>query len=313
MMDDRGLRMANEKNDQKLTRQLLLISLMVSITTPPIVSAADDTAKPTDAQLAKARKILKESPIIDGHNDVPWQYRKHADDINAIDLAHDTSNLKPPLVTDIPRLRAGEVGGQFWSVYIPATMNGSIAVRAVLEQIDVVHQMMARWPDTFELARTADDIERIQHSGKIASMIGMEGGHSIDNSLAILRMTYDLGARYMTLTHTKNVDWADSANDEPKNHGLSKFGEDVVREMNRLGMMVDLSHVSAETMQAALKVSRAPVIFSHSSCRALCDNPRNVPDEILNQIPANGGVVMITFFPEYLTEPWNSHLTAKQK
>lgn len=277
--------------------------------------AATDTnnsTKATEAQLAEAHRILRESPIIDGHNDVPWQYRKHADDMDTIDLAKDTSKLTPPMVTDIPRMRAGEMGGQFWSVYIPATMSGSIAVHAVLEQIDVVHQMMGRWPESFELARTADDVERIERSGKIASMIGMEGGHSIDNSLAILRMTYALGARYMTLTHTKNVDWADSANDVPKNHGLSKFGEDVVHEMNRLGMMVDLAHVSPETMQAAIKMSRAPVIFSHSCCRALCDNPRNVPDDILRQIPANGGIVMITFFPEYLTERWNSHLTAQK-
>lgn len=263
-----------------------------------------------NAQLALAHQILRQVPIIDGHNDTPWQYRKRGNDFSQIDLAHDTSQLK--MVTDIPRLRAGEVGGQFWSVYIPATMEGSIAVRAVLEQIDVVHQMMARYPDTFELALTAADVERIERSGKIASLIGMEGGHSIDNSLAILRMMYGLGARYMTLTHVKNTDWADSANDTPKHHGLTPFGEDVIHEMNRLGMMVDLSHVSDETMQAALKISRAPVIFSHSSCRALCNNPRNVPDSILRQIPTNGGIVMITFFPEYLTERANVRLTAQR-
>lgn len=296
------------KTVPKTVQLLLAFTLMFTAGT----SSAADSAKPTDAQLAEAHRILRETPIIDGHNDVPWEYRKHADDINAIDLSKDTSKLNPPLVTDIPRMRAGEMGGQFWSVYIPATMSGSIAVHAVLEQIDVVHQMMARWPATFELARTANDIERIQRSGKIASLIGMEGGHSIDDSLAILRMTYQLGARYMTLTHTKNVSWADSANDEPKNHGLSKFGEDVVHEMNRLGMMVDLAHVSPETMRAAIKVSRAPVIFSHSCCRALCDNPRNVPDDILKQMPANGGIVMITFFPEFLTERANKYLTAKK-
>jgi membrane dipeptidase len=187
-------------------------------------------------------------------------------------------------------------------VYIPPTLNGSVAVRAVLEQIDIVHQMMARYPDAFELALTAADVERIHRAGKIASLIGMEGGHSIDNSLAMLRMTYSLGARYMTLTHIKNTEWADSANDVPKHHGLTPFGEDVVREMNRLGMLVDLSHVSVETMHAALKVSRAPVMFSHSCARALCDDPRDVPDDVLKLMPANGGVVMITFMPPYLTE-----------
>jgi membrane dipeptidase len=282
---------------------------MLTLAKTPVSSADEQTAKPTAAQMAEARAILKDCPIIDGHNDTPWEFRKLGNDMTAIDLASDTSKLKQPLVTDIPRLRAGCVGGQFWSVYIPQTMVGSIAVRAVLEQIDVVHEMVARWPETFELALTADDIERIEKKGKIASLIGMEGGHSIDNSLAILRMTYDLGARYMTLTHIKNTDWADSANDEPKHHGLTPFGEDVIREMNRIGMMVDLSHVSAETMQAVLKVSRAPVIFSHSSVRALCDNPRNVPDDILRQMPKNGGIVMINFFPEYLNERANKILT----
>lgn len=285
---------------------------MVTLAKTPVVSAADEVTKPTDAQLAQVREILRDSPIIDGHNDTPWQYRKHADDINAIDLSKDTSQLKPALLTDIPRLRKGCVGAQFWSVYIPSTMSGSIAVHGVLEQIDVVHQMVARWPNDFELALTAADVERIERSGKIASLIGMEGGHSIDNSLAILRMTYALGARYMTLTHIKNVDWADSANDVPKHHGLTPFGEEVIHEMNRLGMMVDLAHVSDETMRAALKVSRAPVIFSHSCARGLCDNPRNVPDDVLRQMPTNGGIVMVNFFPEYLNERANKHLTAQK-
>lgn len=251
-------------------------------------------------QIAEVKKLLREVPFIDGHNDVPWQYRKRGNDMNAIDLSKDTSALK--MVTDIPRLREGCVGGQFWSVYIPATMAGSIAVQAVIEQIDDVHQMCARYPDAFELALTADDVERIFHKGKIASLIGMEGGHSIDNSLAVLRMTYELGARYMTLTHTKNTEWADAAGDEPKHHGLTEFGEKVVLEMNRLGMLVDLSHVSDDTMRAALKITRAPVIFSHSSARALCDHPRNVPDDVLKMVHSNGGVVMVNFMPGYLTE-----------
>jgi len=201
-----------------------------------------------------------------------------------------------------PRLRAGGVGGQFWSVYVPATLPGADAVQAVLEQIDVVHWMCARYPDTFELALTADDVERIHRHGRIASLIGMEGGHAINNSLATLRMTYKLGARYMTLTHTKNTDWADAAGDEPKCHGLTPFGLEVVHEMNRLGMLVDLSHVTDETMRAAIKASKAPVIFSHSSARALCDHPRNVPDDVLGMVKTNGGVVMVCFVPGYLTE-----------
>jgi len=197
-------------------------------------------------------------------------------------------------------LRAGGVGGQFWSVYVPATMQGKEAVRATLEQIDIVDRMVAKYPDTFVLARTADDVERAFKAGKIASMIGMEGGHSIDSSLATLRMMHALGAGYMTLTHSKNVPWADSATDKPALGGLSSFGEDVVREMNRLGMLVDLSHVSADTMADALRVTRAPVIFSHSSARAVCGHPRNVPDEILKLLPANGGVVMVTFVPSFI-------------
>jgi membrane dipeptidase len=272
------------------------------------LNAADTNSPPSAADIATVKKILEETPLIDGHNDVPWQYRKRAnDDLNAIDLAGDTSKLKPPMVTDIPRLRAGGMGAQFWSVYIPATLNGPEAVQAVLEQIDLVHRMIRRYPETFELALTAADVERIHRSGKIASLIGMEGGHSIDNSLAALRMTYALGARYMTLTHTTNTDWADSANDAPKHHGLTPFGEDVVREMNRIGMLVDLSHVSADTMRAAIKVSRAPVMFSHSSARALCDDPRNVPDDVLELVRASGGVVMVTFFPQYLTERARAH------
>jgi membrane dipeptidase len=264
--------------------------------------AGSGSERTADAkQLAEVRQILKEVPLIDGHNDVPWQYRKRSNDFSAINLREDTRKLKNPMVTDIPRLKEGSLGGQFWSVYIPATINGPEAVKAVLEQIDVVYHMMQEYSDTFELALTADDVERIHRKGKIASLIGMEGGHSIDNSLAALRMTYALGARYMTLTHTKSLDWADSATDDPKCHGLSPFGENVVLEMNRLGMLVDLSHVSDDTMRAALKVSKAPVIFSHSGARAVCNHSRNVPDDVLKLTAANGGVVMACFMPGYVS------------
>jgi membrane dipeptidase len=272
------------------------------IATANLAAAPAPVPRPDPATLAEVRQILHEVPLIDGHNDLPWQYRKRANDLSAIDLACDTSQLSPPVVTDIPRLRAGGVGAQFWSVYVPPIPLGPSAVQAVLEQIDVVHQMVARWPETFELALTAADIERIHRQGKIASLIGMEGGHSINNSLATLRMTYALGARYMTLTHTKNTDWADAAGDKPRHHGLTRLGEDVVREMNRLGMLVDLSHVTDETMRAALKITQAPVIFSHSSSWALCHSPRNVPDDVLEMTARNGGVVMVCFLPGYLTE-----------
>ena len=262
--------------------------------------------------LDQASAILRETPLIDGHNDLPWQYREKA----SLDLSKlDIRQPQPALHTDIPRLRRGGVGGQFWSVYVPATMQGKEAVRATMEQIDIVYQMADRYPDTFEIARTAADVERIFKSGKIASLIGMEGGHSIDNSLGALRMFYKLGARYMTLTHSVNTPWADSATDKPEHHGLTPFGEDVVREMNRLGMLVDLSHTSPETMHAALRVTQAPVIFSHSSARALNDHPRNVPDDVLARMPANGGVVMVTFVPEFISAEVREYdaLPAEQK
>jgi membrane dipeptidase len=249
--------------------------------------------------LDQASAILRESPLIDGHNDLPWQYREKASsDLSKLDIRQP----QPQLQTDIPRLRRGGLGGQFWSVYVPATMQGKEAVRATMEQIDIVYQMVDRYPDTFEIARTAADVERIFKSGKIASLIGMEGGHSIDSSLGALRMFYKLGARYMTLTHSANTPWADSATDKPEHHGLTPFGQAVVREMNRLGMLVDLSHTSPETMDAALRVTQAPVIFSHSSARALNDHPRNVPDDILAKIPANGGIVMVAFVPAFISD-----------
>jgi membrane dipeptidase len=250
------------------------------------------------ALLERARALLKQTPLIDGHNDYPWALREKAQrNFEKLDIAKP----QPSIMTDIARLRAGAVGGQFWSVYVPVELTGQSAVTATLEEIDTVHQMVRRYPETFELALTADDVERIFKKGKIASLIGMEGGHSIDNSLAALRMFHRLGARYMTLTHSKNTGWADSATDDPKFGGLAPFGEEVVREMNWLGMLVDLSHVSPETMEDAIRVSQAPVIFSHSSARALNDVPRNVPDNILQLLPKNGGVVMVTFVPGFLS------------
>ena len=249
--------------------------------------------------LARARALHKQVPLVDGHNDYPWALRQNnvERDLNKLDIRMP----QPKLHTDIPRLRAGGVGGQFWSVYVPANMAGPAAVRATFEQIDVVHRMVRKYPDTFELALTAADVERIFKAGRIASLIGMEGGHSIDNSLAVLRMFYGAGARYMTLTHSANIRWADSGTDKPNVSGLSRFGEEVVREMNRLGMLVDLSHTSADAMHDAIRVSEAPVIFSHSDARALNDHGRNVPDDVLQVLPRNGGVVMVTFVPGFLT------------
>jgi membrane dipeptidase len=232
--------------------------------------------------------------------------------LDAIDLA-DTTQLTPPLVTDLKRLKAGGVGGQFWAAYVPFTLRGAEAVLVLLEQIDRTRRFIARYPDGLELALMADDIVRIHAKGKTASLIGVEGGHAIGNSLAVLRLSHALGARYMTLTHVKNNDWADASTDRPLHHGLTPFGQSVVREMNRLGMMVDLSHVSDETMAAALEVSQTPVICSHSGARALCSHPRNVPDDLLKKLAANGGVVMAVFLPAYLTEADRLHEEAAEK
>ncbi|MEY4634737.1 MAG: hypothetical protein RJA55_535 [Acidobacteriota bacterium] len=250
--------------------------------------------------LTRARALHQQVPLIDGHNDYPWALRglDPARDFSKADLAKPV----PALHTDIARLRQGGVGGQFWSVYTPSTMTGQEAVRVTLEQIDIVHRMTKRWPETFAMAYTAADIERSFKAGRIGSLIGMEGGHAIDDSLPALRMFYALGARYMTLTHNGNLRWADAAADQPVVGGLSKFGEEVVREMNRLGMLVDLSHVSAEAMADALRVSEAPVIFSHSSAKAICNVPRNVPDDVLQLTARNGGVVMVTFVPGFISQ-----------
>ena len=264
-----------------------------------------------DSLDARLDKVLLDTPLIDGHNDLPWEIRaRFKSDLDAIDLKSDTSHLPypedgAPLMTDIPRLRAGKVGGQFWSVWVPVDIKGFEAVQTTLEQIDLVKRMCAKYPDDLAMAYSAADVRRIHRSHRLACLIGIEGGHQINNSLAVLRQMYAAGARYMTLTHTTNTDWADSATDAPKSHGLAPFGETVVREMNRLGMLVDLSHVSPDTMKAALAVSAAPVIFSHSSARALDDHPRDVPDDILRTVAAKGGVVMVNFSPGYVSEQRN--------
>ncbi|MFE6678371.1 dipeptidase [Streptomyces sp. NPDC057729] len=249
-------------------------------------------------QLERAAELLAEYPVVDGHNDLPWALREQVGyDLDARDIATDQS---AHLHTDIPRLRAGGVGAQFWSVYVRSDMAGDEAVSATLEQIDVVAELLERHPADLRRALTADDMEAARAEGRIASLMGAEGGHSINNSLGTLRALHTLGVRYMTLTHNDNIAWADSATDEPGVGGLSPFGHEVVREMNRTGMLVDLSHVAATTMRDALDTSSAPVIFSHSSSRAVCDHPRNIPDDVLGRLPANGGIAMATFVPKFV-------------
>jgi membrane dipeptidase len=287
-------------------RRFLLAALILL----PMTTLTSQQQTGDSALLARATALHKQVPLIDGHNDYPWALRENAKrDLDRLDI----SKPQPSIMTDIARLKAGGVGGQFWSVYVPVDIPQPVT--ATLEQIDIVHRMIRKYPDTFELALTADDVERIFRKGKIASLIGMEGGHSIDNSLAGLRMFHRLGARYMTITHSKNTPWADSATDDPKVGGLSPFGEEVVREMTWLGMLVDLSHVSPATMEDAIRVSQAPVIFSHSSARAVNDVPRNVPDNILRMLPGNGGVVMVTFVPGFLSPKvaaWSTRQTSEQ-
>ncbi|HEX4702963.1 MAG TPA: dipeptidase [Pseudonocardiaceae bacterium] len=250
------------------------------------------------ALLTRARALLADHPVIDGHNDLPYALREQVGyDLDRRDIAVDQSDH---LHTDLHRLRAGGVGGQFWSVFVPATMQGDRALSATLEQVDFVRALAARYPDHLRLARTADDVLAARADGRIASLMGAEGGHSIACSLATLRALHALGVRYLTLTHNSNVPWADSATDKPVAGGLTRFGAEVVREMNRVGMLVDLSHVAADTMRDALRATRAPVMFSHSSARAVCDHPRNIPDDVLAALPANGGVAMVTFVPQFV-------------
>ena len=288
-------------HQSRSTRRIAIYVLALLLCAPPAGWAADDYHH-------RVEQVLLRTPLIDGHNDLPWEIRdRFKSDLAAVDLKADTKQLPyppdgAPLMTDIPRMRAGLMGGQFWSVWIPSGMKGPEAVQTTLEQMDLVKRMAARYSDDFEMAYTAADVRRIHQSHRIAAMIGIEGGHQINNSLAALRQMYDAGARYMTLTHTLNTGWADSATDTPVHHGLTPFGIEVVHEMNRLGMLVDLSHVSPETMKAALAASEAPVIFSHSSARAVVDHPRNVPDDVLRSVAANGGVVMVNFAPGYVSD-----------
>jgi membrane dipeptidase len=272
---------------------ILPILTILTVLAPPLMAQSPDPA------LEHARKLLASTPLIDGHNDLPWEIRTNRDhphDVAAYDLRRTT-----PGHTDLARLVAGQVGGQFWSVYIPGEIKDSGYARVQLEQIDIARRMIASYPEKLAPAYSADDIAREFKDGKIASLMGVEGGHAIENSLGALRAYYALGVRYMTLTHNVTLDWADAALDSAKHGGLTPFGKEVVREMNRLGMLVDLAHVSPGTMSDALDATRAPVIFSHSGARAIVDHPRNVPDSILARLKQNGGVVMVPVVPEFVS------------
>lgn len=295
-------------------RKLPSVLFAVALIAAPSLALAQ--TPPTAQERARIDRILRRTPLIDGHNDLPWEIRdSHNNNLDAVDLNTDTRQLTPPLHTDIARLREGRVGGQFWSVYVPAALKGTAATEAVFEQIDLTRRIIARYPRAFEFADSADDIVRIHRAGRIASMFGMEGGEAINNNLAMVREFRQAGVLYMTLTHGQNTDWVDSATAEPQHGGLTPFGEDVVREMNRVGMLVDLSHVSADAMRDALRVSTAPVIFSHSSAFAITPHPRNVPDDVLELVRANGGVVMVNFYPGFVdnnVRTWSSNRAAEE-
>ena len=292
----------------RLLNGLLLASLAL-----PACASENDHAEEHNSTRQQAIELLESTPLIDGHNDLPWQYRDRVDNrLEAVDITRDTREVEPrPLHTDIPRLRAGRVGGQFWSVYVPGDIRGADAVMAQLEQIDLTWRLIMRHDD-LQLATTASEVEAAFNDGKIASLLGMEGGHVLNNSLATLRLYHQLGARYLTLTHNQANDWADSATEAPRHGGLSEFGREVVREMNRLGMLIDLSHTHPETMHDALDTSEAPVIFSHSSAHGLTPHPRNVPDEVLDRLPENGGVIMVTFVPSFVSEAVHQWWASKQ-
>ncbi|MGH7512670.1 MAG: dipeptidase, partial [Gemmatimonadales bacterium] len=290
---------------------LLGASFLLRSFAMPAAADAQATPPPPDAALAHARALLRSTPLIDGHNDLPWEIRRakdHPFDVAAYDL-----RKAAPKHTDLARMEAGQVGAQFWSIYTDGEMKDSGYARVQLEQFDIARRMIARYPDRLAPALTADDIERAFKRHRVGSLLGMEGGHAIENSLGVLRSYYALGARYMTLTHNVTLDWGDAALDSAKHGGLTEFGKEVVREMNRLGMLVDLSHVSPGTMSDALDVTESPVIFSHSASRALVDHPRNVPDSILARLPKNGGVVMVTFVPAFVSSEVAAYETAEEE
>ena len=283
-----------------MTQTLVHCSLLLVVVLWSGIASAEDKAPEGSpvVMTPEGERIHRSAILIDGHNDMPWEIRKQGSrSFERLNIAMPQETLQ----TDIPRLRKGGMGAQFWSVWVPAaTAYDGTALVATLEQIDLVNAMIDRYPETFELALTSDDIRRIHADGKIASLIGVEGGHCIENSLNVLRQLYRLGARYMTLTHADTIDWADSGTDEPRHGGLTPFGEEVIAEMNRLGMMVDISHVSVDTMKDVLKITKSPIIFSHSSARAIADSPRNVPDDVLKLVTENDGVVMVNFFSGFV-------------
>jgi len=289
-----------------MSRHILLAALLCAIATPAVADGYDD----------RVVKVLRTTPLIDGHNDWPETLRDREGEKRwTIDLTAGLDRVTPRYDTDIARLRKGGVGGQFWSVYVDAALPGLEQVKQTLEQIDLVHQIVARYPKDFAIARTAADVRRAHAAGKIASLIGVEGGGQIDASLSVLRAYHAMGAGYLTLTHSRTIAWADSATDDPRHGGLTPFGEAVVGELNRLGMLVDLSHISEETMRDALRVTRAPVIFSHSGARSVNDHPRNVSDDVLRLVAANGGVVMVDFAPVYVSDAyrrWSADRSAEQ-
>jgi membrane dipeptidase len=287
----------------KLFSKSILATLFSALfISPPVLAQTE----PDAATRLRINKVLAQTPVIDGHNDLPWElHEKYTDKAREVDLAGITGTPIIQQQTDIARMRAGHMGGQFWSVWIPVTVTGPDAIKLTLEQIDLAHSFTERYPAVFESANTASDIERIQKKSKIAALIGIEGGHQIGDSLGALRQFHSLGAEYMTLTHSSNNSLADSATDNPKHHGLSDFGRVVIREMNRIGMLVDLSHVSAATMRQAIELSTAPVIFSHSGARFITDHPRNVPDDVLQSLAKKDGVVMVNFYSAYVSNDFS--------
>jgi membrane dipeptidase len=291
--------------------------LLAAASLIPVSAMAQSSAQsePIDPKVSqRIDRLLKRTPLIDGHNDLPWALREDFGS-KVEGLESGTNTRTPPLMTDMARLRAGRVGGQFWSVYISGTILGDEAIRTTLEQVDTARRIIDSYPDTLRFARSADEMEAAHRAGRVGSMLGIEGGRQIGGSMAALRRFHDLGVRYMTLTHNQTTEWADAGTDEARHNGLSPFGLEVVKEMNRLGMLVDLSHVSPATMRAAIAASKAPVIFSHSSAGGVVPHPRNVPDDVLRLIPANGGVVMVTWVPGFISQrvwDWSANRSGEE-